>query len=249
MKKVNRTNNYAHSTKISIKTLIGTWDKTSWILLIVPVLLTLWVYFGKQDFFNKSFGNLINVWNQDFYSTVYEYLCAFILMFVVPFIFIKFFFKDKLINYGFKKGDSRFGLKFCLFSIPIILGLMYIGAGTASVQIEYPLAKSITGNINYIIIIELFYLVYYISWEFFFRGVMLFGLEQKYGALVAILIQTIPSTIVHIGKPFGETMGAVIGGLVFGYLALRTRSILYPFILHALLGISTDIFVILRTIH
>jgi len=235
--------------KITLKKIYQQWDKTSWILLLVPVLLTLWVYFGKQDFFDTLFGSLFNVWNQDFYSTLYEYFCAFILMFGIPFIFVKFMFKDKLSEYGFKKGDIVFGAKFCLYSIPIILILMFVGAGTESVQGEYPLAKSITENVNYLIIIEICYLVYYISWEFLFRGFMLFGMEKKYGALAAILIQTIPSTIVHIGKPFGETMGAVIGGLVFGYLAIRTRSIFYPFFMHALLGISTDIFVIVRTIH
>lgn len=246
MKKNNNNDNRSFSEKISVKTLVGEWDKSSWILVIIPLLLTLWVYFGKQDFFDRTFRDFIDVWNQDFYSTMYEYIAAFVLMFFVPFIFVKFIFKDKLTDYGFKKGDTKFGLKFCLFSIPVILGLMYIGSGTASIQVEYPLAKSIAGNINYLVIIEFFYLIYYISWEFMFRGFMLFGLEKKYGALVAILIQTIPSTIVHIGKPFGETMGAIIAGLVFGYLAIRTRSIVYPFILHALLGISTDIFVILR---
>lgn len=244
--KKNSKKNYNPSGNLSVKTLMHQWDKSSWILLLVPVLLTLWIYFGKQDFFDKSFGNLMNVWNQDFYSTVYEYLCAFIFMFVIPFIFIKFIFKERLTDYGFQKGDTGYGLKFFLLSIPIILLLMYVGSGTESVQQEYPLAKSIVNHTNYIIIIEIVYLIYYISWEFLFRGFMLFGLEKKYGGLFAILIQTIPSTIVHIGKPFGETMGAVIGGLILGYVALRTRSILYPFLMHALLGISTDIFVILR---
>ncbi len=244
--KKNSKENHNPARKISLKNVTLQWDKTSWILLLVPILLTIWVYCGKQDFFDNSFDNLTNLWNEDFYSTGYEYISAFLLMFVIPFVFIKFYFKDKLSDYGFQKGDVHFGLQFTLLSFPIILLLMYIGAGTTGVQNEYPLAKSIVNNTNYFIIIEIFYLVYYISWEFLFRGFMLFGLEKKYGALTAILIQTIPSTIVHIGKPFGETMGAVVGGLVFGYLALRTRSIYYPFLMHALLGISTDIFVILR---
>ena len=75
---------------------------------------------------------------------------------------------------------------------------------------------------------------------------MLFGLEKKYGAFTAILIQTIPSAIVHIGKPASESFAAILAGLVFGYLAIRTRSIFYSFILHAAVGIGTDIFVTLR---
>jgi uncharacterized protein len=75
---------------------------------------------------------------------------------------------------------------------------------------------------------------------------MLFGLEKRYGPLTAILFQMIPSAIVHIGKPAGESFGAILAGIIFGYLAIRTRSILYPLILHATVGISIDIFVTLR---
>lgn len=243
----NDNNNIKKDYKsLTIRTLIKQWDNSSWILLTVPVLLTVWVYFCKQDFFDETFGIIISLWNQDLFNTVYEYLGAFILMFVVPFVLVKFIFKERLRDYGFKMGDTKFGLRFFLFSIPIVLLLMYIGSGSADVQMEYPLAKSAMSDIRLFILIEVFYLVYYIGWEFFFRGFMLFGLEKKIGALAAILIQTIPSTIVHIGKPPGEIFGAVVAGLLFGYLAIRTRSIFYPLLIHALLGISTDVFVMIR---
>ena len=75
---------------------------------------------------------------------------------------------------------------------------------------------------------------------------MIFSLEARFGAFAAILIQTIPSAIVHIGKPVGESFGAILAGLVFGYLAVRTRSILYPLILHAVVGIGMDLFITIR---
>ena len=75
---------------------------------------------------------------------------------------------------------------------------------------------------------------------------MLFGLERQYDAVTSILIQTIPSTIVHIGKPASESFAAILAGLAFGYMAIRTRSILYPLLLHAVVGIGTDVFVTLR---
>jgi membrane protease YdiL (CAAX protease family) len=91
-----------------------------------------------------------------------------------------------------------------------------------------------------------FYLVYYLGWEFLFRGFMLFGLEGRCGAVLAILVQMIPSAIVHIGKPASESFAAIAAGLVFGYVAFRTRSILYPLLLHAIVGIGTDVFVTLH---
>jgi len=220
--------------------------ESTFILFIVPVLLTLWVYYGKQQDFDQLFKGFHGRWNQDFYSTIYEYMTAFLLMFWIPFFLVKMVFKYKLRNFGFQLGDKKYGFKFVLITIPFIIWAAYVGTSNASIQAEYPLARSIMGHWYLFAIIQMFYLFYYVGWEFFFRGFMLFGLEKRFGPLAAILIQTIPSAIVHIGKPVSESFGAILGGLVFGYLAIRTRSILYPFILHALLGISTDYFVILR---
>jgi len=131
-------------------------------------------------------------------------------------------------------------------ALPFLLWAAYVGSSSSALQAEYPLAKSTMRHLNLFIVLEFFYLIYYFSWEFLFRGFMLFGLEQRFGALTAILIQTIPSAIVHIGKPASESFGAIFAGLVFGYLAIRTRSIFYPIILHAIVGIGTDVFVTLR---
>ena len=221
-------------------------QETSLILLLVPIVLTLWVYFGKQANATLLFPALETHWHLDFYSTMYEYVAAFILMFCVPVFFIVVVFKKGLRNYGVRLGDARYGFRFLIAGIPVVLLVAFLGAGSPQMQAEYPLAKSAMGHPNLFLIIEIFYVIYYVSWEFLFRGFMLFGLEKRFGALMAILIQTIPSAIVHIGKPAGESFAAILAGIVFGYLAIRTRSILYPLILHVLVGLGTDIFVTMR---
>jgi membrane protease YdiL (CAAX protease family) len=60
----------------------------------------------------------------------------------------------------------------------------------------------------------------------------------------AILIQTISSSLIHLGKPEGEILGSIIVGIIFGAIAIRTRSFLYVFILHATIGVLTDIFIL-----
>ena len=130
--------------------------------------------------------------------------------------------------------------------LPVFVWAAYVGSSGSGIQSEYPLAKSSMGHIHLFVIVEVFYLIYYMSWEFLFRGFMLFGLEKRFGAFTAILIQMIPSAIIHVGKPASESFGAIFAGLAFGYLAIRTRSIVYPIILHAVIGIGTDIFVTLR---
>ncbi len=234
---------------IGFKTLFQQRDSESTLILfIVPIILTFWVYYGKQADFDQLFRGFQGKWNQDFFSAIYEYLTAFLLMFWVPYFIIKMVFKKKLRDFGFRFGDARYGLIFVLIMAPYILWIVYAGSSGVVIQNEYPLSKSTMGHLYLFIIVEIFYLIYYIGFEFLFRGFMLFGLEKRYGALAAILIQTIPSAIIHIGKPASESFGAIFAGLVFGYLAIRTRSVLYPLLLHAIIGIGTDIFVTLRMV-
>lgn len=84
-----------------------------------------------------------------------------------------------------------------------------------------------------------------IGWEFIWRGFMLFGLEKKFG-YYAVLIQMIPFVILHNGKPFLETLGAIPGGIALGLLALRTRSIYYCVAVHIGVMFSIDILSVIR---
>jgi membrane protease YdiL (CAAX protease family) len=242
-------NEPADKESITFKGMLRQRDpESSLILLLVPVILTLWVYYGKQADFDALFKGFSGRWNQDLYSTIYEYLTAFLLMFWVPYFVVRMVFKKSLSEYGFRMGNMRYGLRFVAIALPFLVWAAYVGSSGVGMQEEYPLAKSVVGHWRLFMLVEVFYLIYYISWEFLFRGFMLFGLEKKFGAVTAILIQTIPSAIVHIGKPASESFGAIFAGLAFGYLAIRTRSIFYPFLLHAVVGIGTDLFVSLRAV-
>jgi membrane protease YdiL (CAAX protease family) len=73
--------------------------------------------------------------------------------------------------------------------------------------------------------------LYMFAWEFLLRGYMLFGLEKSIGKS-AIFVQAIPFVLLHLGKPFLETLFCIPGGFIFGYVAYRTRSFLPCFMIH-----------------
>ena len=73
--------------------------------------------------------------------------------------------------------------------------------------------------------------LYMFAWEFLFRGYMLFGLEKSIGKS-AIFVQAIPFVLLHLGKPFLETLFCIPGGFILGYVAYRTKSFLPCFIIH-----------------
>lgn len=111
----------------------------------------------------------------------------------------------------------------------------------------YPLDKGAGESVFSFIQFEFLRIIFfYTAWEFFFRGFMLFELKRYTGDWLAICIQTIPSCLWHIGMPAGEIFASILGGILFGVIAIKTNSILYPFILHVLIGVTLDLLIIIH---
>jgi membrane protease YdiL (CAAX protease family) len=106
-----------------------------------------------------------------------------------------------------------------------------------------------------------YFFLYYVPWEFFFRGFLLFPfalaaeralkpdadrVQRATVLAAAVLFQTIPSTMLHFGHPVSELFSAVAGGIVFGILAWKTRSIVPGLLLHAAMGLGTDGLIVLK---
>ncbi len=226
-------------------------SRESVIALTALISMILYVYHGLPNFFYSFiapiFGGLMINMFTDFISRLYQCIFVFVFFFIIPALIVKLKYKENLINFGIQTGDKHFGSRFLLIAIPTVLPFIYLSSFQAGFQQEYPLPLLARESVKYLLLWECFYLLYYIGWEFLFRGYLLFGLEKKIGAYWAVLFQTLPSTIIHIGKPEGETVSAIIAGIVFGAVALRTRSILYPLILHYIVGISMDVFSVINS--
>jgi len=222
----------------------GDW-KEKIILLSIPLILLVYIYHGMDDAFERYFKYLNNYYYFDTWRYVYQFLATFLLFFLFPSIIIRFFFKENPVDYGLTSGDKNYGLRFVLITIPLIVTpIIVLGALIPQVRAEYPLSKLVQENLPVFFLYEFLYVsFYYVGWEFFFRGYILFGLREKFGDTYAILLQVIPSSLLHFNKPEPEFFGSILLGIVLGYLALRTRSILYPIIVHSYIGVSTDILV------
>ena len=144
---------------------------------------------------------------------------------LIPLLIIRYGFRDAIADYGFRVGDWRLGLKYTLILCAAASPLLYLVTQLPSMQGYYqqpspdPWAILINNA------------VYYLGWEFLFRGFMLFGLLEVIGPS-AVLLQAVPFTLMHLGKPEIEILSCIFGGTLFGWVAWRTRSFFYPFLIH-----------------
>jgi len=218
--------------------------KPTLILLGAALLLTLHRYLGSIEFATRAFPSASR-----FEATAFMFAAAQLLMGLVPLAIIIFIFREPLQDYGLKIGDWKFGLAATAILFPIIACLMlYPASQTGEIKAFYPFDQSAGESVALFLRLELWRgVLFYTAWEFFFRGFMLFGLRRSVGDWLAICIQTIPSCLWHIGMPTGEIISSIPGGILFGLLALRTGSILWPLLLHYLIGIGLDFFIVITS--
>ena len=216
------------------------------VFLSVAVLQTISFYFTSRRFFRANlFETFQNYSDPYLIEYLYWFLGDFFTFFILGILIIKFGFKEKLKDFGLQFGDVKTGLTFSFLFLFIMIILVWIVSSTPEFAEKYPHLTSAKSNWNTLLIYEFGMLVYMIAWEFIWRGFMLFGLEKKFG-YYAVLMQMIPFVILHNGKPFLETFGAIFGGIALGVLALRTRSIYYCIIIHIGVMYSIDIISSLR---
>jgi membrane protease YdiL (CAAX protease family) len=146
-----------------------------------------------------------------------------ILFFFVPMIVILLIFRESPGEYGFTFGDWRAGLVITIGGVLVMTPVIWILARLdPSAKAYY---EGMTANLPWNTFFQIF------GWEFLFRGWITFGYLKKFGT-DALWIQAVPFALLHIGKPEFETLSTIFGGFAFGWIAYRTRSFVYPFIIH-----------------
>jgi membrane protease YdiL (CAAX protease family) len=145
---------------------------------------------------------------------------------------------------GLGLGAWRRGLAWLAVGIPLAVLAGWIGADSAAVRAVYPLDGALTATPGDFIPHALRQFLYFGAWEVLFRGVLLFGLRDRLGAGAANIVQTALSVLAHFGRPFDETLAALPAGLVFGAVDLGIGSVWYIAVIHWVVGVSLDWFIL-----
>lgn len=149
----------------------------------------------------------------------------FILFGLIPFGVVVVGFRDAPSRYGLTWGAWRLGagltIAGCLAMTPIVLWF----ATLPEVRAYY--APS-AGSVGQLVLANALDLT---ATEFAFRGFLMLTLVRFIGPF-GVLVATMPFVFSHLGKPELELFSTLGGGLVYGWLAWRTRSIAWGAIGH-----------------
>ncbi len=148
-----------------------------------------------------------------------------ILFGLVPLSVVVFGFRDRPGRYGLTLGDWRWGfgltLAGCLAMTPIVLWY----ATQPAAHDYYAPSSGALGDVAFTNMLDL------AATEFLFRGFLMLTLVRAIG-VVGVVVATMPFVFVHLGKPELELFSTLAGGLVYGWLGWRTRSIVWGSIGH-----------------
>jgi membrane protease YdiL (CAAX protease family) len=161
----------------------------------------------------------------DYYHklTPQKYWDRIILYLLIPLLLILFLFRESPKEFGFSLGDWKAGLLLIAFGIFLMAPIIYyLGHGDESMKTYY---EPLTEGLPWTTFLDL------IGWEFLFRGWILFGYARKFGH-DALWLQAVPFALMHNGKPELETLSTIFGGFAFGWVADRTKSFVWPFLIH-----------------
>ena len=159
---------------------------------------------------------------------------------VVPFTVWKIFFpKDSLLDMGLRTKGFVSHAWIYLLCLVAVIPAVFMVASQPEFANYYPFYKRCSRSWVDLLAWEAQYVLQFFGLEIFFRGFWLNGLRRSMGSS-AIFAMTVPYCMIHYGKPYLETCGAIIAGIALGSLSMRTKSIYAGFLVHVTVAILMD---------
>jgi membrane protease YdiL (CAAX protease family) len=227
-------------------------------LVIVAVVLTLQEYYGGRQVYDA----LLRPWLHELeaaghpglktaeYDELYSYawwaLARIIGYVLIPLPLWKLIFpQDSLLDMGLRGRGFLSHLWIYGLCLSVVLPAMLLVASQPDFGTYYPFYKSSSRSVSDLLMWEAMYGAQFFALELFFRGFLLGALRRTLGS-AAIFAMAVPYCMIHYGKPYLETNGAIVAGIVLGSLAMRTRSIYAGFLVHITVAFSMDFLALWR---
>lgn len=167
----------------------------------------------------------------------------FVMLFLGPVLLVRLVFRERVSEFGLAAGDVRIWGRWLVVLFLVMLPLLAIASRRPDFHAFYPRYGLARDNAWLLLPSMTGWLVYFLAWEFFFRGFLLFGLGRRLGA-IAIFIQMVPFAMAHFPKLELESFSAIVAGVILGVMAWRGKSCVGPWLLHWLVATAMDCLVV-----
>ena len=154
------------------------------------------------------------------------------LLFVAPAVLLRCARDTPLTSFGFAIGRARVWRRDAIILFALLAPLAIASTRLAVVHEQYPRYVFARESAFLFAASTLAMGVHHFAWEGFFRGCILFGVARREGPVWAIVVSTVPFALAHVPKGMEETLASIPGGLLFGVVAWRGRSMLPTWLLH-----------------
>lgn len=209
----------------------------------------LW-WFGRTGSYERYLDGLLpGSALEPLYGFFYFSLNCVLFRTVIPIVLIRTRLHGRPADYGYRRPAFKLWWVYLSLALVVIAVVWFYASLQPAFQAKYPMARKILDGdgvpLWQFLTYQAAYGLIFVSGESFWRGYIAFGLEKDirwYGLVFMI----IPYTMAHYGKPLGETMGAMLTGLVLGYLALRERSFWLGVAAHWSVAIAMDVSALVR---
>lgn len=216
-------------------------------LSATTVLMVTWMYFGSPEFYEDWIARRISLGGDPkVLAAVYCFVACFVLLGLIPALIVKFVFRERLADYGVQLGIRKRTFRTMAILVPLFLAGGYMGSFDPAMRAYYPINAHAGVSGAMFALHAATYFLFYLGWEFGFRGFLQVGLRGSMGEVNALLVQVLASCALHFGRPASETYLSILGGILWGVLAFRTRSLLSGTVQHYTLALSLDWFLCFR---
>ncbi len=221
-------------------------DRQTAIILFVAAVLGMWKYtFGSRTFFAATLARALAIDPAGLWGHAYTCTTQGLTGFLIPVALLLLVFRRRPADVGLGAGDWRLGLTLLGLYLPVVTaGAWVLSAGSAFQQ-KYPAFYQVTQDWRVFAGYELLWILYWVGWEYLWRGLVLFGTAHTFGRW-AIFIQMLPFAALHAQKPMAEAYLSIVGGLVLGAVVWRCRSFWFAVPIHFVQMLAIDFFCTLR---
>jgi membrane protease YdiL (CAAX protease family) len=237
----------------------GEYDRRPLALFVITSIILTLQYYYDSDFFQTMLRPLLKEWEAagpaspwgigelvsvkhygDLYRLAWWALTRIAGYTIIPFAIWKVLFpKDSLLDMGLRLRGFLSHAWIYIVCLAVVVPAVFIVASQPDFGNYYPFYKKSSRSWFDFVVWEALYVLQFFALEVFFRGFWLNTLRRSMGS-TAIFAMTVPYCMIHYGKPYFETCGAVVAGIALGSLSMRTKSIYSGFLVHVTVALLMD---------